>query len=120
MRDFRKYDVWKKAHYFAIAIYQVSKSFPKTEQFGITSQIRRASLSIPTNIVEGCSRNSEKEFAHFLSISAGSAAEVEYLLEFSKEIDLLPKPEFDKLNTLIVEVRKMLNSLHRTIKQSKK
>jgi four helix bundle protein len=63
MRDYRKYEVWKKAHFFATTIYKVSKSYPKSEQFGITSQIRRASLSIPTNLVEGCSRQLEKEFA---------------------------------------------------------
>lgn len=118
MRDFRKYEVWKKAHYFAIDVYKESKSFPKSEQFGITSQLRRAALSIPTNIVEGCSRSSEKEFAHFINISSGSAAEVEYLIEFSKEIELLNQEEYQKLNSSIIEIRKMLNSLHRTLKNS--
>lgn len=86
MRNFRNYEVWKKAHQFTLVVYKVTKKFPKEEMFGLTSQLRRASLSIPTNIAEGTARNSEKEFAHFLNIASRSASGVEYLIEFSKDI----------------------------------
>ncbi|MFD1551417.1 diversity-generating retroelement protein bAvd family protein [Putridiphycobacter roseus] len=119
MRDFRKKEVWKKGHFFAIEIYKITQNFPKSERFGITSQIRRASLSIPTNIVEGCTRFSKKEFANFINIAAGSAAEVEYLLEFSKEIDLRTLEQYTKPSSSIIEIRKMLNSLYRIIKNTK-
>lgn len=118
MRNFRNYQVWKKAHQFSIDIYKVTKQFPKEEMFGLISQLRRASLSIPTNIVEGTGRNSEKEFANFLNIAAGSAAEVEYLIEFSRDIGYIEEEQFKILNITIVEIRKMLNVLHSKVKVS--
>lgn len=116
MRNFRNYEVWKKSHQFTLIVYNISQKFPKEEMFGLTSQLRRACLSIPTNIAEGTARNSEKEFAYFLNIASGSASEVEYLIEFSKDIEYIDKEEFSKLNSGIVEVRKMLNSLYAKIK----
>lgn len=77
MRDFRKYEVWQISHQFCLEIYSITRLFPKEELYGLTSQIRRAALSIPTNISEGCGRNSEAEFAHFLNIALGSAHETE-------------------------------------------
>ena len=116
MRNFRNYEVWNKSHQFTLLIYKVTKKFPKEEMFGLISQLRRASLSIPTNISEGTARNSEKEFAYFLNIAAGSASEVEYLIEFSRDIEYIDKEIFVKLNAKIVEIRKMLNSLYSKIK----
>ncbi len=116
MRNFRNYEVWKKSHQFTLLLYKITQKFPKEEVFGLTSQLRRASLSIPTNIAEGKARNSEKEFSHFLNIASGSAAEVEYLIEFSKDVKYIDDDEFLKLNSKIVEVRKMLNALHSKIK----
>ena len=90
MRDFRKYEVWQLSHSLVLDIYSISKNFPKEEQFNITSQLRRACASIPTNISEGCGRNSDKEFNQFLNIALGSASETEYFnypfagLEFIK------------------------------------
>jgi len=77
MRPHEKLDVWNKAIEFVVAVYRVTESFPKEEKFGLTSQIRRASVSIPANIAEGAARKSPKEFAHFLSNAQGSASEVE-------------------------------------------
>ncbi|CAL2086393.1 Four helix bundle protein [Tenacibaculum sp. 190524A02b] len=116
MRDYKKYDVWKKSHELALEIYNQTKSFPKEEMYGITSQLRRASLSIPTNIVEGTSRNSEKEFAQFINIASGSSAEVEYLLEFSKANNYLSEQQHITLNKEIIAIRKMLYVLYKKLK----
>ncbi|MBL1280720.1 MAG: four helix bundle protein [Fluviicola sp.] len=116
MRDYKKYQVWTKAHKLALDVYALTKNFPKSEQYGITSQLRRASLSIPTNIVEGTGRNSEKEFAYFINIAAGSAAEVEYLLIFSKDYAYISENEHEKINAEVVSVRKMLNALYSKVK----
>ena len=119
MRDYRKYRVWEKGHEFAIQVYQVTKQYPKDELYGLTSQLRRAALSIPTNIAEGSARNSEKEFAQFLNISSGSASECEYLLEFSNAMNYLNEENHKKLNLKIIEIRKMLNSLYTKVKYTK-
>lgn len=116
MRNFRNYEVWKKAHQFTLVVYRITKKFSKEEMFGLTSQLRRASLSIPTNISEGTARSSEKEFAYFLNIASGSASEVEYLVEFSKYIN---KEEFKTLSSGIIEIRKMLNALHSKVKNNR-
>ena len=83
MKGFRNLIVWQKSHQLALAIYEVTKSFPSEEKFGLISQIRRACLSIPTNIAEDTGRKSEKETIQFFSIARGSANEVDYLIEFS-------------------------------------
>src|SRR5688500_19694656 len=85
MKDFRQLKVWEKAHQVALAIYKATKEFPKEELYGLTSQIRRASMSIPTNISEGCGRNTDAEFARFLQIAMGSASETEYQLLLSHD-----------------------------------
>jgi four helix bundle protein len=89
MRDFRKYDVWKIAHELVLEVYTISKKFPNTEVYGITSQLRRSSVSVPTNISEGCGRSTDKEFARFLHIALGSAHEVEYLLQLSHDLSFI-------------------------------
>ncbi len=86
MRDFHQLQVWEKSHRFALAVYQVSRAFPSSELYGLTSQIRRASLSIPSNIAEGCGRQGPPEFARFLHIAMGSASEVEYQLLFARDL----------------------------------
>jgi four helix bundle protein len=80
MKDFRQLKVWEKSHQLALAVYKITKEFPKEELYGLTSQIRRASMSIPTTIAEGCGRNTNKEFARFLQIAMGFASETEYQL----------------------------------------
>ena len=78
MIDYRKYNVWQKAHQLVLDTYSVTAMFPKTEQFNLISQINRAAVSIPTNIAEGCGRQTQKELIRFLYISSGSAHELEY------------------------------------------
>lgn len=117
MRDYKRYEVWKKSHELALKVYALTQSFPKEEIYGITSQLRRASLSIPTNIVEGVSRSTEKEFAQFINIASGSSAEVQYLLEFSRELNYIPFENYEKLSENIISIRKMLNVLYTRLKQ---
>lgn len=89
MRDFRKYEVWQLSHQFVLEVYKISKNFPNEEQYNITTQLRRASASIPTNISEGCGRNSDKEFNQFLNIALGPVSETEYLIILSKDLNLM-------------------------------
>jgi len=93
----QKLEVWKLADELAFRVYQVTKKFPQSELYGLTSQIRRAALSIPTNIVEGYSRKGDKELAHFVNISLGSLAEVKYLLHFSRRLGFVSGDDFDAL-----------------------
>jgi four helix bundle protein len=111
MKDFRQLKVWEKAHQLALAIYKATKEFPKEELYGLTSQIRRANISIPTNIAEGCGRNTDAEFARFLQIAMGSASETEYQLLLSHDLHFLNKEQYDLLNTDVTEVKRMLASL---------
>jgi four helix bundle protein len=89
MRDFRGLAVWKNAHLLVLDVYRVTESFPKHELFGLTSQIRRAAASIPTNIAEGCGRDGNAELGRFLNIAKGSTSEVEYLLELARGLNYL-------------------------------
>ncbi len=109
MRDYKKLIVWERAHKLAVNVYKLTNTYPKEELFGITSQLRRAVISIPTNIAEGCGRKSEKEFSRFLSIAAGSASETEYLIILSSELNFLSKDLAEPLIIEINEIKKMLN-----------
>ena len=99
-----------------MAIYKVTAKFPKEELYGLTSQVRRASMSIPTNIAEGCGRNTDADFARFLQMAMGSASETEYQLLLSHDLSFLNKEQYDKLNTDVTEVKRMLASLLKTIR----
>jgi len=102
--------VWHKAHDLVIKVYKVTKSFPREEVYGLTSQIRRAAASIPTNIAEGCGRGSTKELKQFLRISMGSASEVEYQILLSYELRYMDSETYENLNSDIQEIKKMLSS----------
>jgi four helix bundle protein len=108
MRDFHKLIIWQRSHQLALKVYSISKFFPKDELFGLTSQIRRAVSSIPTNIAEGCGRASNKDFAHFLQIAIGSAAEVEYELLLAHDLDYINNSDYQFLTEETVAVRKMI------------
>jgi four helix bundle protein len=86
MQNFKELKVWQKAHRLTLDVYKVTTRFPKDEMFGLTSQMRRSSASIPTNIAEGCGRDSRAELARFLSIAMGSASELEYQLILAKDL----------------------------------
>ena len=116
MKDFRQLQVWDKAHQLALAIYKITKEFPKEELYGLTSQIRRASMSIPTNIAEGCGKYTDADFARFLQIAMGSASETEYQLLLSHDLGFLNSEQYSVLNADITEVKRMLASLLRTLR----
>ena len=110
MRDFRQLKVWNKAHELTIAVYRATRSFPKEELYGLTSQIRRSCESIPANIAEGCGRTGGAELARFLNIAMGSASELEYHLLLSHDLDLLDATKYKQLAAGVVEVKRMLTS----------
>jgi four helix bundle protein len=116
MKDFRQLKVWEKSHQLALAIYKVTAKFPKEELYGLTSQVRRASMSIPTNIAEGCGRNTDADFARFLQMAMGSASETEYQLILARDLEFLPNDEYEKLHNDVEEVKRMLASLLKTIR----
>ncbi|WP_147678640.1 four helix bundle protein [Algibacter pacificus] len=111
MRDFKKYDIWKLSHVFTLKIYELTKSFPKEEIYGMISQIRRASSSIPTNISEGCGRDTDAEFNRFLTIALGSASEVEYLILLSKDLNFINENSFLELDKDINTIKRKIYSL---------
>lgn len=111
MRDFRKLSVWEKSHKLALLIYKSTSSYPKKEQYGLTSQMRRSASSIPSNIAEGCGQNSQPQFARFLNIAFGSASELEYQLILSKDLEFISTNKFKELIESVIEIKRMLSSL---------
>ncbi|MBI4843098.1 MAG: four helix bundle protein [Nitrospirae bacterium] len=108
MRDFKTLSVWEKAHGLTQKVYHATSAFPREELYGLTSQIRRSCASVPTNIAEGCGRNSDAELARFLEIAMGSASELEYLLILTHDLHLLNSAEYDSLTGEVLEVKRML------------
>lgn len=97
----------------ALTCYRLTAEFPRDELYGITSQVRRASTSIPTNIAEGCGRSTDPEFARFLGIAFGSASELEYLLLLAHDLGLIVHADYESLSAEVVEVKRMLTGLLR-------
>ena len=116
MRDFRELKVWEKAHLLTLKIYNVTKGYPKEELYGLTSQIRRACVSIPTNIAEGCVRSSDADFARFLYIALGSTSELEYLIVLSNDLKFIENKLQVELNNEINEIKKMSITLIKKLK----
>ncbi|HAJ57064.1 MAG TPA: four helix bundle protein [Candidatus Omnitrophica bacterium] len=115
-KGYKKLQVWQKAHQFVLLVYKYTKDFPQFELFGLTSQVRRAAISIAANIVEGQASNSKKDFLNFLNISNRSLAETEYLLEASLDLAYLSEKSFSELEKLRVEVGGLLHGLMRSVK----
>jgi len=111
MQNFKDLKVWEKAHLFTLRVYEASKIFPKDDIYSLTNQLRRAALSIPANIAEGCGKNSQVEFAHFLNIALGSANESEYYLILAKDLHYLTNEKFLDLTNSKNEIKAMLISL---------
>jgi len=120
MRDFHKLQVWRKSHTLVLEVYSLTKSFPKDELYGLTNQIRRAATSIPTNIAEGCGRDSNPDFLRFLYIAMGSASELEYLLQLANDLEYFNNENYQELNMKTTEIRRMLNSFIYTIRTDRK
>jgi four helix bundle protein len=100
--------VWNVADQLAHEVYRVTRDFPKEEQFGLTSQLRRAAISVPTNLVEGHARKSRKEFKQFVSVALGSLAEVEYLLTFAKQEAYLPDKTYETVESVRRDTGRLL------------
>ena len=115
VKSYKKFSVWQQAHLLAQKVYEVTKKFPKEEQYGITSQLRRAALSVPCNIVEGSGRQGQKELKHFLNIALGSLLETEYLLEFAKDIGYLDENEYHEIELLRNKVGARLWNFYRAL-----
>jgi|ERR1043166_1084834 four helix bundle protein len=120
MRDFRQIRVWAKAHQLVLAVYSVTKRFPKEESYGLTSQLRRASASIPANIAEGFGRGGDAELAGFLQIGLGSAYEVEYHTLLARDLGFLDNQTHQQLEAQVVEVNRMLATLLLKVKSAGK
>jgi four helix bundle protein len=115
MKTYKELIVWQKSVELVTMIYSITKSFPKDELYGLTNQVRRASVSIPSNIAEGFGRNSKKEFKHFLQITIGSLFELQTQLEISKNLKFLSEMEFEGIYKLTREIEAMLASLIRKL-----
>ncbi|NDP20673.1 MAG: four helix bundle protein [Paludibacter sp.] len=116
MTSHKDLKVWQKGIELVKVIYDITKIFPSNEQFGLTSQIRRCSVSIPSNIAEGCGRNSDKELIHFLYIALGSASELETQIIISQELGFFGKDKSEEIHGLVFEIIKMTSSLIKSIK----
>ena len=119
MHNFRELNVWKKSRILAKEVYLLSSQFPDSEKFGLTSQIRRSAISIASNIAEGSSRKSTKDFARFLRISLGSAFELETQLLLMKDLKFINESEVEPIIQRIQEIQKMLIGLERNLEDSK-
>jgi four helix bundle protein len=108
MRDFKRLQIWQRSHQLALDIYKSTKSVPRSEQFGLRRQIRRCAVSIPSNIAEGCGKDSTGEFARYLRIAMGSASELEYQIILSRDLEYITIESFSKLNEEAIQVKKML------------
>ncbi len=117
MQDFNKLQVWQRSHKMVLALYRATRTFPSDERFGTTSQLRRAALSIPTNIAEGSRRATAKDYSRFLNIAEGSLGETEYLVSRSRELNYLPPESASALLAEIKELASMLHSLRKTIQR---
>jgi four helix bundle protein len=108
MRNFLTLDIWKRSHILTLKIYKITKNFPKEETFGLISQMRRSATSIPTNIAEGCGRNTNPQFVQFLQISTGSCSELQYQIFLCKELFYYTEEVFYELDSDVNELRRMI------------
>ena len=116
--SFRDLVVWQKAMALAADVYRSTKCFPRSEMYGLTSQIRRAAVSVPSNIAEGKGRLSKKEFVQFLAKARGSLCEVDTQLELSKVLEFMQFQDFERLSTQSSKVGRLLNALIVSIQRS--
>jgi four helix bundle protein len=114
-KNFTELKVWQKAHELVLSVYKITKSFPDDERFGLISQIRRSSVSVAANIVEGHKRKSDKDFAHFLNIAEGSLEETKYYTLLSRDLKYTDNIEYADLSEISDETGKMLKGLYKKL-----
>lgn len=115
-KGFRKLIVWQKAHQLALSIYKVTEKFPKQELFGLTSQMRRAAVSVPANMAGGYAVGGKNQFGHYLDIAQGSLAEVEYYLILALELKYITQAEYNQAESLRSETGFLLHRLLQTVR----
>lgn len=113
--NFLKLDIWKKSRKLVKDVYVLSKKFPKEELFGLTSQVRHAAISVPSNIAEGCGRGTDKQLTHFLDISIGSICELEAQFYLSSDLDYITDSELQTINEKVITIRKMMLNFKKTL-----
>jgi len=113
--SFKELVVWQKAYQLSLQIYKITKRFPRSENFALSLQLRKASASVPANIAEGCERLHKKEFLHFLSIARGSLSEEETFMLLAKDLGYINNKDYESLNNLRGEVGKLLRGLTKSL-----
>lgn len=119
MKDYRQLEIWQRSHQLALEIYRATKSFPKDELFGVTSQMRRAAASIPANIAEGCGRDSEAELKRFLDIAHGSASELDYFVLLTHELGYIAVETHAPLAEELAQLKRMIGAFSRKLKAAR-
>jgi four helix bundle protein len=117
MRNYRELEVWQKSHKLTLDLYKLSRAFPKEELYGVTSQLRRAAVSIGANLAEGCGRRTGAELARFVRIAMGSASELDYHLLLCRDFEFITAAEYERQSRELVRVRKMLTGLLASIEE---
>jgi four helix bundle protein len=117
MRNYRDLQVWSKAHNLTLDLYRISRGFPREEMFGVTSQLRRAAVSVAANLAEDCGRRTSTELARFMRIAMGSASEVDDHLLLCRDLEFMKQDEFNQSSSHLTEVRKMLTSFLSTVEK---
>ncbi|ACB75186.1 four helix bundle protein [Opitutus terrae] len=115
MKDYRQLNTWKHGHAVTLSAYRLTKTFPKEELFGLTSQIRRAASSVPANIAEGCGREGDAELKRFLNIALGSACELDYHILLASDLGYIDAPNAARLAGEILQLRRMLGAFIRRL-----
>jgi four helix bundle protein len=118
MQRFTSLRVWQRGHQFTLGVYGATRAFPRDEAFGLTSQLRRAAVSIPANVAEGSKRRSSKEYAHLLNVAEGSAAETEYLLTLSQDLGYLGRGDAEELIKELRQIAAMPSVLRQRVESS--
>lgn len=111
MQDFWRLRVWQAAHGITLSVYRVTRTFPREELYGLTAQLRRAAVSVPANIAEGCGRHTTRDAANFFQVAMGSACELEYHLLLARDLGLLNEAVYDALDQATRDVKRMLAGL---------
>ena len=119
MHKFKELEIWKRSRLFCLEIYKITSQFPESEKFGLTNQLRRASVSIPSNIAEGSSRSSNKDFERFLQITLGSAYEIETQLLIAYDLKFIDNEELEILSQNLESIIKMTSKFKSTLNKSK-
>ena len=115
MQDYKTLHVWQRSHKLVLDLYRATQTFPPAERYGLTSQLRRAALSVPTNIAEGSRRAAPREYSHFLNTAQGSLSETEYLVLVSRDLGYIRRDFAEKLLSEAIEVLKILSALRKKV-----